>query len=670
MRRLPQLIRWLIWLGFIFLVTFTVMRVGMFYFSSHGSFSLFDLADAFFLGLRYDLRMISILLLVMLLLGSIPFLHPFKSNRGRVTWMVLLSLATTFALFFFAVDFAHYAYLEQRLNASVLNYLEDARISMTMVWQSYPVIRLVLGLLLAIAIITWLIRRTYRSVSKRGSTVTKRTRVISFIVFFLITGFFIFGKFSQYPLRWSDAFSFGSDYKANLALNPFQSFFSTLKFRRSTFDERKVKELLPVLAPYYDFKVNNSDEINFRRAVAPDSIPGKSKPNIVLVICESFSAYKSSMWGNPLNTTPFFDSLCRNGLFFDHCFTPTYGTARGVWATLTGITDVEMPKTASRNPLAVDQHTIINDFTGYEKFYFLGGSTSWANIRGVLTNNIEGLHLYEQEDFDAPKLDVWGISDKNLFLESNKVLAKQDKPFFAVIQTADNHRPYTIPEEDRQEFVKVNVPGGSLKNYGFESADEVNAFRYTDFCFKKFMEAAGKETYFNNTIFVFIGDHGIPGETGNMFPRSWTEQRLTSMHVPLLFYSPGLIKAQRVGKIASQVDVLPTVAGLSKMPYINTTLGRDLLDSVATGFAFVFDPDYSMTGVIKGDYLYRKQFHSGKEELVSIKNNDQPAKDSATIAITAQMRLLTDALYETSKYLLLNNKKVTHNLPAGRQADH
>ncbi len=86
------------------------------------------------------------------------------------------------------------------------------------------------------------------------------------------------------------------------------------------------------------------------------------------------------------------------GIFFDQCFTPSYGTARGVWAVLTGIPDVgQANSTTSRNPAAVNQHTIINDFAGYEKFYFIGGSASWANIRGLLTDNIQGLHLYEQD---------------------------------------------------------------------------------------------------------------------------------------------------------------------------------------------------------------------------------------------------------------------------------
>ncbi|HEX6427718.1 MAG TPA: sulfatase-like hydrolase/transferase [Niastella sp.] len=656
MAKIPKLIRWILWTGLIFLVLFTLMRLGLFILSNQQSYGLSKLGGAFFLGLRYDLRMISILLVAMLILGSIPPLHPFSSARGKKFWMVTLGVVVLFALFIFSVDFAHYAYLEQRLNASVLNYLEDARISMSMVWQSYPIIRMVLGVLLVAVLLTWLMHRTHRLVSKQSFTGTRRSRVISFIVLFLVSGFFIFGKFGQYPLRWSDAFAQGSDYKAYVALNPFESFFSTLKFRHSTYDEKKVKELAPVIGSY--FNCNPSDNpLQFTRNVAPRPGAIATKPNIVLVICESFSAYKSSIFGNPLNTTPFFDSLCRQGVFFDRCFTPTYGTARGVWATITGTPDVEMPKTASRNPAAVDQHTIINNFTDYEKFYFLGGSTSWANIRGVLTNNINGLHLYEQDDYKAEKIDVWGISDKNLFLEANKVLASQQKPFFAIIQTADNHRPYTIPEEDLTAFKKIQAPADSLHKYGFESLAEMNAFRYTDFGYQKFMEAARKESYFNNTIFVFIGDHGIPGNADALFPHSWTAQRLTTMHVPLLFYAPGLLKPKRIQTISSQTDVLPTIAGLCDIRYTNSTLGKDLLDSATKGFAFVFDPDNKMAGVVKGDYLYRKQFDSKKEELVSIIHNDPVPNDAAHAAIAHDMQVLTDALYETAKYMLLNNKK-------------
>ena len=661
MKRLSPLIRWMLQVGIILILLMTFMRLFFFFYFNNQGFSFFKSSDAFFLGLRYDLRWIAIVLLLMLLIGSIPFFHPFKNITAKKIWIVALTLIVTAIVFFYFIDFAHYSYLTQRLNASVLNYLEDAGISLNMVWQSYPVLKIIFGIVLFTIILNWLIRRGHRNIQKRNMQVSKKNQVIGFIVSFFILGFFIFGQFNQYPLRWSDAFALGSDYKASLALNPLESFFNTLKFRYSGYDEKKVRQLYPVLAPYYGLKINDSTSLNFERSYSPDTVVS-NPPNIVLVICESFSAYKSSAFGNPLNTTPFFDSLTRNGIFFDRCFTPTYGTARGVWAVITGMPDVETPSTASRNPAAVDQHTIINDFTQHEKFYFIGGSSSWANIRGLLTNNIEGLHLYEQENFDAPKIDVWGISDKNLLLLSSKILAKQNKPFFAVIQTADNHRPYTIPEEDLREFRRVTVPADSLQKYGFESEAEMNAFRYTDFCYKKFIEAAQKEKYFDNTIFVFIGDHGIAGNAENIFPKVWTQQRLTGEHVPLLFYSPKLLPAQRIKNICSQVDVLPTVAGLSKISYSNTTLGRDILKTDSSkSFAFIIDRDYDQIGLVKGDYFYRKQLKTGADELVSIINNE-PTGDSPNIReLTTEMKLLTEAMYETSKYLLLNNKKKKSN---------
>src|SRR5512142_2475947 len=98
---------------------------------------------------------------------------------------------------------------------------------MGMVWQSYPIIRMILGVLLVTALLVWILSRTHRYVSKQTYTGARKSRIISFAVFFLVAGFFVFGKFAQYPLRWSDAFAQGSDYKAYLALNPFESFFST-----------------------------------------------------------------------------------------------------------------------------------------------------------------------------------------------------------------------------------------------------------------------------------------------------------------------------------------------------------------------------------------------------------------------------------------------------------
>lgn len=651
--KVPRYIQWLVLLLLIFLVLMSLLRLGLVLkFKPHMPFAA--LLPSFALGLRYDLRMIGIAIMLLFLIGSIKFLHPFQTKAGYRLAFALWSVFCFVFCLFYVLDFAHFDYLSQRLNGSILNYLDDARISVSMIWQSYHVVWLILILLAGFSLLMWLIRSVYNHILSKRPQSNRRSRIAWGVTLFLLLALAIFGRVGQYPLRWSDAFTLGNEYKSQVALNPFQSFFSSLSYRHLTFDSAQVKAHYDWLANFLEVQHPDKNRLNFERVVTGDL--SANKPNVVLVICESFSAYKSSMVGNPLNTTPFFNKMVQGGIYFDRCFSPSYGTARGVWAVVTGIPDVQLSKTASRNPAAVDQHTIIDDLDGYEKYYFLGGSTSWANIRGLLTNNISSLHLYEQEDFKAAKVDVWGISDKNLLLEANKILAPQPKPFFAIIQTADNHRPYTIPEEDLQAFKKQKVPDDSLHKYGFASLDEYNAFRYTDFCFEQFMNAARKEKYFDNTIFVFIGDHGIGGSAGNMLPKAFTEQALTQEHIPLLLYAPKMLQPARHSFVASQIDVLPTIAGLLKVNYRNTTLGRDLLKAgiEKKNGGFIIDIDNRRIGMLHNDLYYNYTLNSNKESITSIAD-DAPVEISDSVRKT--YRFMTDAFYETSRYLLLNNKK-------------
>jgi phosphoglycerol transferase MdoB-like AlkP superfamily enzyme len=658
--KIPRNILLLLLTGTLFILLMTLLRVAFLYAFTPPSGALpVPYAKSFILGLRYDARMVAIPCLLLFLLGLIPILNPFHSRIGKRVALTIWSLLVLIAGIFYSIDFANYAYLTERLNGGLLNYVSDTKTSVHMVWETYPVIRILLALLVSVTLLTWMIRLCYRKIAgMEGKVAGKAGRILYNIAFFLFLAFLIFGRVGQYPLRWSDAFTLGNDYASNVALNPFQSFFSSLKFRKSTYEIDKVKKAYPLMVAYLGITNPDSSKLNYTRVVKPDTVLQR-QPNVVIVICESFSSYKSSMHGNPLNTTPFFAQMCKEGIFFNRCFTPSYGTARGVWTTITGIPDVDLTKTSSRNPNAVNQHTIVNDFKGYEKFYFIGGSLSWANIRGVLTNNIQDLHLYEQDDYGVEKIDVWGISDKNLFLSANKVLAQQQqKPFIAVIQTADNHRPYTIPDEDKKEFKLLQVAADSLKRFGFESLDEYNAFRYTDYCYQKFIEAARKESYFSNTVFVFVGDHGIGGDVRDMFPRAWT-QELSSQHVPLLFYAPGFLAPREFGFSVSQVDVLPTAAGLCKINYTNTTLGRDLLspfilDNPAVQAAFIFNPDKRRIGVVK-DSLFFSYGAEGRlaEQAYSINGN---AGVSMPDSLRRSYYDLTEAYYQTARYMLLNNK--------------
>ena len=654
--RLPKLLRWIISTIFLLLLLMFLYRLLFFYTYSKPGRPL--PGSAILLGLRYDARVVSIIGLSMLLLSLVPFLNPFKNSVARKVWPIVLTIVFFIFLVAYVSDFYHYDYLQERLNASVLNYLKDAAISFGMMRESYPVFTILILLIALLAIYWWFTKKIIQKIDKAESRVPRKHLKWYFIPAVLIMGGFIFGKINQYPLRWSDAFSLGDDFKAHTALNPFQSFFSSLKFKNSSYDLKKVKEYYPLMAAYLGVDKPNVDSLDFdRRVNFSDS--ANSKTNVVVVICESFSSYKSSMFGNRLNPTPFFNDLSKQGVFFERCFTPAFGTARGVWATITGIPDVEYPNTSSRNPLAVNQHSIMNDFTGYDKFYFLGGSTTWANIRGVLNNNIDGLKIFEEDSFDAGTVDVWGISDKDLFLAANKEFAKQTNPFIAVIQTAGNHRPYTIPSEDLPEFKVINFPEDSLRNNSFINNAEYNAFRYADFSMQKFIEAAKKEKYFENTVFVFVGDHGIRGDAGLHFPISYTKQGIGSEHVPLLFYSPKLLQPKTILNVCSQLDVLPSAAYIARQNHTNTTLGKNLFDAKDSSqrVSFIADPNTLNIGVVTNQFYWGRNNTTKEKFFVSVLNNDPIAKTPATDSIATHLEQLTQAWYETSKYLLFNNKK-------------
>lgn len=618
-----------------------------------------DLLYAFYLGTKFDLRLTLIVLIPLFLLGWIKWLSPFRNQATHYAWLIYLVLAATAVLIFYLVDFGHYAYLHKRIDATMLRFLDNFDTSLQMVWQSYAVIPWAMFVIFLITLDAFVVHHLLRYFARQSAPVIrKRHKLWLAPLAFFIFIFGMYGKFSFYPLRWSDAFFSPQAYAAAIATNPVLYFFETLKNKQVTFDEARTREYYDLISNYLGVTRPDKATLDFSRTV-PARTKVNKPPNIVIVFLESFAGYKTGRFGNPLDPTPYFDELARDGVLFTRFYTPHTGTARSVFAAITGLPDIEVNKTSTRNPLVVDQHTIINHFKGYEKFYFIGGSANWGNIRGVLQHNIHDLKLHEEGSFTRPRMDLWGLDDLSLFIESNAVLRKQDKPFFAVIQTAGNHRPYHIPE-DNEGFELRQEETKALARAGFIGNDEFNAFRFMDHSLGKFMERARAEAYFDNTIFMFFGDHGITGYAGEHSPTYLTHTQLSGMHTPFLIYAPKLLPAQVIDNIGSELDVLPTAAGLAGIDYINTTLGRDLFDPQFDDRRYAFTITHSRNselGLVSNDFYYMI-FENGDKPRLFTLNGEQSQQNLVEQhpQIAQQMRELTFGLFETTRYLLYHNK--------------
>ena len=661
MTNIPRSLRLLFILFAVQLLWLSAMRIAFWVYFHNPSDPIpsGDLLQAFYLGLKYDIRLTLIILLPPLLLGWLPWLRLFDRRLGQVLWQGYFICSFLILLIVYLGDFGYYAYLDKRLDATILRFLSNFSISLQMVWQTYSVINWVLLLLTFTLGYALTVRRIFTNYALQTSPSLNRWRksgTLTVTVLVVLLG--LYGKWSWYPLRWSDAFFSPHAFASAMTINPVLYFLNTLKNKEVTYDIDKAKHAYPQMVEYLGIKNPDENKLNFIRQQTGNRLQA-TQPNIVLVFMESFAAYKVGSFGNPLNPTPHFDAIAKDGLLFKRFYTPHTGTARSVFASVTGLPDVEMQKTSTRNPLIVDQHTLINAFENYKKFYFIGGSASWGNIRGLLSHNIPELNLYEEGQYESPRMDVWGISDLHLFDEANKVLTKQDKPFLAIIQTSGNHRPYNIPEDNRG-FKPRSVESAALRKSGFISEDEFNSFSFMDHSLGNFIQQAKQAGYFDNTIFLFWGDHGLGGDTGEHMPTYIKQTELNGMHVPFLIYAPKLIKTpQTYHKVASELDVLPTIAGLAAPNFINTTLGRDLLNPEFDSQPYAFTITHHNVpeiGVVGEKFYFRMSADGSHKRLHDLSLQDTRNDSSAQYPMIAKdMQELCINLFETAKYLRYHN---------------
>lgn len=311
------------------------------------------------------------------------------------------------------------------------------------------------------------------------------------------------------------------------------------------------------------------DNARFRASDDPADIArsvraaGAGRPmNVVVVLEESFGAqFVGSLHPEGPSMTPEFDRLAAEGLYFTNIYSTGNRTVRGIEATLTGL-----PPMPARS--VVKRTSGVNLFSlpsvlkakGYQTAFIYGGRAYFDNIRNFSLNN--GFdRVIDQNDFrKISYTTIWGVCDEDIFdnalVEFDRMHAN-GKPFFATVLTVSNHSPFTYPK-------------GRIA----ENPDEQRrtfAIKYADYAIGRFIRDAKRHPFFDNTLFVFLGDHGARVYGSQEIP-------LTSYEIPVLMYAPKLIaKGRRVDQLGSQMDVPPTILGMLGMDYESRFFGHDLL---------------------------------------------------------------------------------------------
>jgi len=622
------------------------------------------------IGLRFDLRLAILILLPVAVLAWLPRwnLMTVPALRWLARSYLLLALAVVGLVYI--IDFGHYAYLGVRINATVLRYLEDAQISSQMVWETYPVLWITLSWLAAAALWTYALIRLERITLDRAPHAIGKLALASVIaVGVVVVLLSLLGRAANLnlenpvPLRWSDAFFSGNAQIASVGLNPVLFLYDTLKVGQSQFDEAKVREYYPQVARYLGVTQPDAEQLNFVReqAVQPYRFAGERPPNVIFVMLESLGTSAVGAYGNPLNPTPNLDKLAGESWLFKHFYVPVTGTAKTVWASITGVPDVTRQETATRNPLITRQHTLINAFAGYQKFYMIGGNAGWANINALIRQSIDGVQLYEESHWRSPRVDVWGISDLDLFKEGDQLLraVPKDQPFFAYLQTSGNHRPFTIPK-DNDGFMVKDLTVEQVQAAGSRSVEQYNAVRLLDYNIGRLMEIAKAGGYYDNTIFVFFGDHNTRiSQIPHMAP-AFEQLGLESNNVPMLIHAPGRLQPKVFEEAVGLADLLPTVAGMAGIPFRDGAMGRDIQQTAPEGERMVplvlREGTFPIIGGVTKDFLLQMQ-HDGSSptlhDLASLTPRDDVAQQHPEEF--ERLQALTRGLHESARLMLFRN---------------
>ena len=665
LKKIPNYIKYIFTNVFFLFIYITFFR-GLFYmfFAQLENSAATEMQKAVLLGIRFDLKLAVLTFFPIAIFVLILNFHFFKNKIYKNIAVIYLTLAYLIITLFYIFDFGYYEYLSIRLDASSLRFLSNFKISLQVLIESYPVYKGLFGLLILSFILYKYGGFIFNIFSKRHQKITKKLKAVFFISTFLILSFGVFNSITHYPLRWSEAFFSKNNAINQFTLNPILYFFDSFAFRSEGVNIEEFKNYYPVIAKHLDLP---QDSIHFKKKITFKN-PHAEKPNIIYVMLESTGTATMSFYGNPLDSSPKMDSIIKESLSFSKFYVHKPGTAASVFASITGLPDIEDVKTASRNPLIIDQRIIFDQLEGYEKRYFIGGSANWANIRGVFQSNIKGLKIFEEGSFEEEnRADVWGIDDYDLFKESDKELKKlhkKGKPFVAYIQTATNHMPFTIPDkkESFSAIFEKDIDEKTLLKGGFRSLGQLNGIRYLDFNVARFLKRAKASGYYDNSIFVFFGDHRGGMKKLNFLKNNEDALGIQVHHVPFFIHSPRYAQPREVTKYAKLIDIFPTATSLAKIDYDNYTLGRDLLDSATTNtaaFVYLENKGEKAVGLLKDGYYLEKTNSSKKISLFSLETNSIENIKLEKPEIAMAMDSLLSGYYHSTKYLYFNNKKET-----------
>jgi phosphoglycerol transferase MdoB-like AlkP superfamily enzyme len=474
-----------------------------------------------------------------ILLPSNKFLQ--RRLAGSIYTALIIFL---FSAFFIFAAFAEYFFWDEfssRFNFIAVDYLIYTTEVMRNIVESYPLFWLLLAVLLFAAGATALLWKKLRAflpkVKKHPADYFPRNGSfggrLGFLGGLYATATLLFFAFTPFAVEQN---RFWNEYTKNGVYELFsaywnnqldyRAFYKTIDRQEAfTLMQSEIRDANPIFVP-------TKGESLLRMAAAEGP---EKQPNVIIVLMESMGINWLGEY------TPNLNALAESGLSFSNMMSTGTRTVRGIEALM-----LSVPPTPGNSIVRrPDNERLFNlgimfRERGYDRDFIYGGIGYFDNMNAFFAGN--GYTVNDKLDFAAQSKtfsNAWGQCDEDLYSESLRLADRSfhaGTPFHQVLLTTSNHRPFTFPEGT------VDMQQGSRRS----------AVNYADHAIGRFMREARGRPWFDNTVFVFVGDHpsSIAGKT---------EVPADAYGVICVMYGPKFFRPETVNTLCSQIDVAPTL---------------------------------------------------------------------------------------------------------------
>lgn len=522
-----------------------------------------DFCDVAWNGLKLDCTLAGYLTALPLLLLLVAVWKPGSWLRKSLNVYLLVAALAVAAIF--ALDVALYGFWGFRLDATLFFYLKSPAEAMASVPMGLFALQLLVWLLYA-ALIYFGMRPLLRLCpdgSRRGNRSSQAKQTLLLILLGGLLFIPIRGGVTTSTANVGMVYYSQDQFLNHAAINPCFSLISSLSKQQD-------------FAKQFDFFPEEERAARFEELMTPvetaDSLAQEAprlltteRPNILLVILESFSANAIEAFGGEAGITPCLNQLSQEGVKFTNLYANSFRTDRGLVAILNGYlaqpTTSIMKYPAKSQTLPAIARSL--DSVGYRSDVLYGGDINFTNMRSFFFSS-GYQQLTSDQDFPlSDRLSKWGANDDVTFEHLYQDIAQRsdDAPWFTTFLTLSSHEPFEVPYHKLEHRY-------------------LNTVAFTDSCLGHFIERFRALPAWKNSLVVFVADHGYS------YPDGIQVNDPLRYRIPMLWVGGALKSPLTVEKIGNQTDLAATLLHQLGLSADEFRFSKDLLAPQSPAQAF------------------------------------------------------------------------------------